>query len=152
MGKTTFAKKLSKKVGIPFFSTDDIFYIRKFTVKRSDEEILRLAKLTFAKKNWIVEGSTRRILSLGLKKADKIFYFQSTSLLRQYYLLFTRRNKHQDFKNLLSLTFYLFKKRFGIGEAKKVSYKELLKPYQEKVIVFANFTEIEYYLESFSKT
>lgn len=143
MGKTTFAKKLSSMLGIPMYSTDDFFYVKKYTHKRDIQEAKQMALNAFTKKQWIMEGTTRRLITPGLSKADTIFYFKSKSLLRQYYVLFTRKDENQDLYNLVSLAKYLFMKRFSIGNAKKVSYDELLKPYMDKVTTVHNFKEVD---------
>ncbi|MFT4312639.1 MAG: hypothetical protein ACMXYF_05420 [Candidatus Woesearchaeota archaeon] len=147
MGKTTFAKRLSKKLGIRVYSTDDVFYVKKYTKKRSENAILKKINEIVAKDSFILEGSTRRILRLGLEPADVIFYFRSTSLLRQYYLLFTRKDSSQNLFSLLSLSKYLFCKHFGILGTQKVSYESLLKPYRKKVITFTNFSQVDEYLK-----
>ncbi len=150
-GKTTFAKKLSEKLGLEMYSADDIFYVVKFTEKRSEPEIEKLAKEVASFTSYIVEGSSRRIHTHLLADADKIFQFRSESLFRQYYYLLKRKDPNQDLWNLVSLMKYLFCKRFEIGKAKKISYDDFLKPHMHKVIVFRHFREADAYLKKLEK-
>ncbi len=112
-GKTNLAKKISKKLKIPTYSTDNLIYKRKWDEKYSDKEknrrVLKLAK----KKRWIVEGVHRKSwINPILSKADLIIIL----LLARYKLIIrllkrelqeriSRKNK-STIKDLLTLIKY----------------------------------------------
>ena len=72
-GKTTFAKKLSKELDIPYFELDNICWNPDGTGKRSVNEIEKLFKEVLNNKNWIIEnvGSD---FEQGFEEADTIIY------------------------------------------------------------------------------
>ena len=55
-GKTTLAKKISKKLNIQHYDLDDLFWERKYDLKRSHEECTKRLKKIAKKKQWIIEG------------------------------------------------------------------------------------------------
>ena len=148
-GKTTFAEKLSEKLGIPKYSTDDYYWETKFSKARSVEESNEMARLCFEKDSWIVEGGSRRMLIIGMPKADKIFYLKHKSFLNLAWVICKRSfgRKHETLKNTFDLIVYQFKKRNKIGKHKSVeSFEELIKPYEDKVIRLDSFEKINNYL------
>ena len=75
-GKTTFAQKLSKQLGIKFFELDTIRYYPKEegarSVKRPDNERTQVFRQIIAQDNWIIEDVGRRCFEEGLMQADII--------------------------------------------------------------------------------
>jgi len=72
-GKTTLARRLSKKLGYPLFSTDEMVYERKWTQKYPRSE--RLVKLDrmLKQKSWILEGVHAMAWTVpAIKEADDI--------------------------------------------------------------------------------
>jgi adenylate kinase family enzyme len=148
-GKTTFAEKLSEKLGIPHYSLDDFFWEIKFTKPRGKEIDIEMARDCFQKDEWIVEGTTRRMLKLGLDEADKIFYLTHKNTFHQIWVLYKRyrSRKHETFKDLLYLIFHQIKKRKKLGKFKnEESFEDILEPYENKVIRLKSFDEINKYL------
>lgn len=151
-GKTTFAEKLSEKLGIPKYSTDDFYWEVKFSKPRGKEKDIVMAREVFENKDqWIVEGTTRRMLKLGLEEADKIFYLTYKNTFQQITVLFKRyrEREHETFKGFFELVVHQYKKRKGIGHFKnQESFEDILKPYEEKVLRLESFEEIDGYLDS----
>lgn len=149
-GKTTFAEKLSSKLRIPKYSTDDFFWEVKFSKPRGKEKDIKMAKEVFENENkWIVEGTTRRMLKLGLEEADIVFYLNYKNTLQQIWALYKRYRgrKDENFKDLFKLVVYQYKKRKKLGKFKnEESFDDLLKPYEEKVIRLKSFKQIDDYL------
>ncbi len=71
-GKSTYAKKLNKKLGIPVFGIDDIVHDDVLHVRRSLEEQKRLIAEIDINKQWIIEGALRKELYFLLDMADLI--------------------------------------------------------------------------------
>ncbi len=145
-GKTTFAKKLSEKLNIPKYSLDDFFWEIKFTKPRGKEKDVEMAREVFEKDEWIVEGGTRRMLILGLPKADQIFYLTYKNIFQQIWALY-KRNRSKDnenLKNLFKLIVYQIKKKYKLGKHKHIeSFDEMLEPYKYKVVRMKSFEEID---------
>lgn len=66
--KTTLARELSEVYQVPFYEEDNIVWERTVNgdKKRDEEERNKMFQEIITGKNWIVEGSPRKI-SLGVK-------------------------------------------------------------------------------------
>lgn len=151
-GKTTFAEKLSKKLEIPKYSTDDFYWEVKFTKPRGHEKDIEMAKEVFNNQDqWIVEGTTRRMLKLGLDEADQIFYLTYKNFLQQVMAIYKRSKtrENENLKTIIPLIIYQFKKKYKLGKHKNIeSFEDMIKPYENKVILLNSFEEIDEYLNS----
>jgi adenylate kinase family enzyme len=151
-GKTTLAEKLSEKLGIPMYSTDDFYWEVKFTKPRGKELDMQKAREVFDKDEWIVEGGTRRMLKLGLVNSDQIYYLVHSSLWEQMKILYRRNRvrKNENLKNVLYLMYYQFMKKHKLGKHRNMeSFDDLLKPYSDKVIKLESFKDINEFLKNF---
>ena len=84
-GKTTLARKLSKKLNIKMYELDKIVWDDARGVKRSDEEILLLFSKILNKNSWIIEDVGRNKFREGIKVADIVYYINlsKTSLYKR---------------------------------------------------------------------
>ncbi|MFA6365369.1 MAG: hypothetical protein WCW78_03135 [Candidatus Paceibacterota bacterium] len=150
-GKSTFAERLSKKTGIPCCSTDDFYWKVKFTEPRDQQESVEQIKKIYEKDEWIVDGSTRRLIQGGLEKADVIYHLTFPSILPQYYFLTTRYFKRKNekitalFKMLRHVTYKKYKRGYG---AHLPPLRDILKPYAYKVITLTSMREINKCIDS----
>lgn len=149
-GKTTFAKKLSEKISIPYYETDDFFWKIKYSEPNDKEQSIKEIGKIYDLDTWIVEGSTRHLMKGGLEKADVIFYFKFSNFLIQYYYIIKRAYIRGDsFKHLFDLLLHLTKKKYSIKyNGDKQTTEEMVKPFINKVVYFHKFKEINNYLES----
>ena len=151
-GKTTLAKELSKKLNIKHIETDNFYWKRRFDIPRNKEESIKLLKKEILKhKNWIVEGTTRHLISQTISKADLIIYMNHKTLLNQYIILTKRykeRKGKETFLNYLGQLKHTFRRRYNIGTAKKTPFKELLKDYKNKTITITSFKQKNKFLKS----
>ena len=149
-GKTTFAEKLSKKFGIKKYSTDDFFWEVKFSKRRGKEQYIEMATNLFQTENsWIVEGTTRGMLKLGLDKADLIFYLTYKNTFQQIWTLYKRYRgrDHETFKVFYELVIHQYKKRKCLGKFKhEETFEDILAPYSKKVVRLESFEQIDNYL------
>ncbi len=150
-GKSTFAKILSEKLKIPFYSTDDYFWKLKYTVPNDREQsVIEINKL-YEQGNWIVEGSTRRLILNGLEKSDIIFYLKFRNILFQHLSIIKRNllakdEKFSDLYRLLKHTTYKkYKKGYG---AHLPPLDELIVPHMDKTKVLHSYKEINKFLDS----
>ncbi|MBW3015796.1 hypothetical protein KY330_05205 [Candidatus Woesearchaeota archaeon] len=153
-GKTTFASKLSKKLKIKLYSTDDYFWTKKYTVKRPREKAIKMLKKVYARPNWIIEGTTRSFLKPGMDKADKIIYLKHRFLLGQFYILSKREIKRiynkepTNIWEFIKLLHHAVKKKFKLGDQRdKLTWDELLRPYKKKVVKLKSFKDMKKFLE-----
>jgi len=150
-GKTTFAAKLSEHTGIPYYSTDDFFWKVKFTVPNDREKSVEEINPIYDKDEWIMEGTTRRLIIKGLEKADVIYWFKFKNILFQYYYLIKRSlsRKNERWVDLWELlkhvTYKKYKKGYGNHTA---PLGELLEPYKNKIVVVSSMKSINKLIDS----
>ena len=152
-GKSTFGKKLSEKISIPCYSTDDFFWKTRFSERHNREQSIEAISRLYDQDNWIMEGGTRHLILKGLDRADIIYLLEFKNILYQYYFLIRRNlnRKNENFTDLFNLlkhiTYKKYKKNYGNHLPR---LKELLEPYKHKVVRLSSFKEINRCLESIS--
>lgn len=72
-GKSTFAMKLAKKLDLPLYHLDALYW-KPNRVKPSDEEWKQTVKSIVQKESWIVDGSYFGTLQLRVLEADTIIF------------------------------------------------------------------------------
>ena len=73
-GKTTFAKKLQEKTGLPLFHLDAIWHRPDRTHITREEFDARLAEI-FALEEWIIDGNYSRTVEKRIEECDTVFFF-----------------------------------------------------------------------------
>ena len=74
-GKSTYAKKLSKKLCIPVYGIDEIVHDDVLGIRRSLDEQKKIIEEVDSNNKWIIEGSLREELYFLLDMADLIAAF-----------------------------------------------------------------------------
>ncbi len=150
-GKSTLALRISEKLGIPHYSTDDFYYEVKFSKIRYRPEAIAQISEVFKNEKWIVEGTTEDLLEPGLHSADMIIHLQHRNVLIQWFFLFKRylqRENETLFGNLKLMRHVLYKK-YGLGYRKgKRTPLILIEPRKNEVITLSSFKEINKFLDS----
>lgn len=79
-GKTTFAKKLSNALDIPYYELDNICWKPNGDGKRNEKEVNKLFSKILSCRNWIIEnvGSD---FEKGFEQADIIIYLNISRLI-----------------------------------------------------------------------
>ncbi len=151
-GKSVLAQKLSEKISIPFYSTDDFFWKVKFSEPHEKEESKAQIEKVYSTERWIVEGSSTPLFRPDLESAEVIINLVFENIFQQWWSLIQRNRtrKHESLKNLSSLIIYVTRKRFSIGNNKEKIKAELLKPYSDKIIILKSFKEVNLFLDSIS--
>jgi adenylate kinase family enzyme len=150
-GKSTFAKRLSKKISLPHYSTDDFFWKIKFTVPNDKEKSVEEISHVYDKNEWIVEGGTRRLIQKGLEKSDVIYLLKFENIIHQYYFLIKRNlmRKHENFVDLWNLLKHVTYKKYKKGYGNHMPHiDDLLEPYKDKVVKLNSMNEINQYINS----
>lgn len=150
-GKTTLASKLSVKLGISNYSTDDFYHEVKFLKIRDREEAKNLIQEVFEEEKWIVEGTTQWLYEFGLQKADVIIHLEFKNTLVQWISLFRRYlgRDNETLHGLYKLMRHALYKKHKLGYRKgKPTSAEIVEPYKDKVITLSSFKEIDGYFNS----
>ena len=73
-GKSTFARKLRDKTGLPLYYLDMIYHNTDRTTVSSEVFIDRLSEI-LKTDNWIIDGNYQRSLPLRLEECTEVFFF-----------------------------------------------------------------------------
>lgn len=157
-GKTTLAKKLSKKLGIKCTHLDSIVHIKDNTnkewgnIRRTDEEINRLFKSTVMKPHWVIEDAGRKMFSEGMEAADMIVHLKPSIFIRRM------RVMTRFFKQKLGLEECLYTpsihmlkfmfKALNNYETGKDDLEARLNQYTNKVVILSSSKGIKKFMES----
>lgn len=153
-GKSVLASKISEKLGIPHYSTDDFYYEIKFTKPRDKQKSIDDISKIYHNEKWIVEGTTHHLLKYGLDLADIIIYLKYNNIFSQLFSIikrhFTRKDKsfYQTFlhiKHVIHKRFQTKKSRLKLGQ---MTNSERLDPHKHKVITLTSYNEIDEFVNS----
>ena len=150
-GKTTFAKRLSEKFSIPAYDTDDFFWKVKYTIPSDREQSVIEINKIYENSEWVMSGSTRRLILAGIEKADVIFVLKFKNIIYQYLSILRRwlTREEEKITDLWNLLAHVTKKKYKKGYGSHVPpIDELVNDYKKKVIELDSFKEIENYLKS----
>lgn len=148
-GKSTFARKLQQKTGLPLYYLDMIWH-RPDTTNVSEEEFdARLAKI-LARNEWIIDGNYSRTLQPRLQECDTVFLFDLPTedcLAGARARIGTNRVDLPWEETELSEEFYRFILTFS--EQKLPKLQQLVRKYaaQKQVIVFHSHRESDDFLK-----
>lgn len=150
-GKTTLAAQLSQKTGLPFYSTDDFFWQKKYSQVRGRVESLKQIQTVYDQEAWIVEGTTRSLIEPGLERAELIVYLCFRTLLEQYWILLKRFLRHPGDHpwHFVLLCLHVLYKRYGWGyERGKPHLKQIALDHPDKSLTLHSFKAIDTWLQS----
>ena len=143
-GKSTFARKLQQKTGLPLYYLDMIWHRPDRTNVSEEEFDARLAKI-LARNEWIIDGNYNRTLETRLQACDTAFLFDLPTedcLAGARARIGTNRVDLPWEETELSEEFYRFILTF--------SEQKLVRKYaaQKQVIVFHSHRESDDFLKS----
>ena len=72
-GKTTLAKQLAARLGIPRIELDALFWLPHWQ-PRDDEDFLPRVEAAAAKEHWVTDGNYSRVRNIVWKRADTIIW------------------------------------------------------------------------------
>jgi len=151
-GKNWLGDRLSEKSGVKFYDTDDLAWVKRFTVKRDYGVKCKMLKDIAKKNKWIIATGATSYVGPAEKRADLIIVLD-IGFFRSTYRIIKRDRKHERMgieKSLhspLKLAYinYLHHRR-KIGNGKHIEI--LMKKYPKKVMVL-NQKEKRKFLEEF---
>ncbi|HUC88674.1 MAG TPA: hypothetical protein VMR49_01440 [Candidatus Paceibacterota bacterium] len=150
-GKSTLASKLSQKLGIQNYSTDDFYYEVKFSKIRNRQESIDQINQIYPEEKWIVEGTTEYLLEAGLDSADIIIHLKYKKILTQWMFLVKRyfQRDNDTISGVLHLMRHVLYKKYDLGYRKgKRTPSILIESHKHKVITLSSFKEIDEFINS----
>lgn len=152
-GKTTFAKELAEKTGLPLIHLDKIFWCGNWT-HLSQTEFDMALQVELEKEKWIIDGNYDRTLEHRMKFAETVFFFDIptvtclwgiTKRIIQNYGK-TRPDMGGNCPDSFGKAKELYKSTITYNRRNRKKYHELLKK-SENTIVFKSRKDARKYLE-----
>lgn len=79
-GKSTFALKLSQRLGLPLFHLDKYFFVQGWQ-ERDYDEFLDIQRELVEQEQWIIDGNATKSFEMRFSRADVVLYFRFNRLL-----------------------------------------------------------------------
>lgn len=150
-GKSFLAKEITEKTGIKKYDLDNIFWVKKYTKRRSDNEIKKLLEKISKKKKWIIEGMHYGITENIEKKSDLIVWINpqwNKIFWRLIKRFFNRKGKPgESVKDTIRLLNWMTRYKINIFSKSKKAHKNIFKKYSDKSIILKNKNEINKFLK-----
>lgn len=147
-GKSTFARKLSKKTGLPLYYLDMIWHKPDQTTLTEAEFDERLKNL-LKKDKWIIDGNYMRTLEMRLKECDTVFLLDMPTRVCLESAISRIGKKREDLPWLETELDEEFKQWIcDYSEKSLPEIVALLEKYknEKQIIVFRSREEIDAYL------
>ena len=155
-GKSFLAKKLSSLLKIKVYDLDDIFWKRKYDLKRDEETRAKLLKKIAKKDKWIIEGCYSSWAEESIRKCNLLIWLDlSTHILT--YRLILRFFKRKEFKKLEDWKGLRLLLKYAINYHKKGQaagyylHKGLIEKHKASFVYIRNKKELNRFLEDFTK-
>ncbi|XFA98897.1 AAA family ATPase [Candidatus Izemoplasma sp. B36] len=151
-GKSTFAKKLSKKLNYPILHLDRIFHIDNYNQISREELKNKIKSFIKNNKHFIIDGNYHGTLEFRLKYSDTVFYFNIDTktcldnVINRCKSGSIRDDIAEGFDNsIIDPEFIEYVKSFNLE--KKPIIEDILDDFDGKIIKFYNYKDVENYLE-----
>ncbi len=131
-GKTTFAKKISKKLNINYYEVDCIVYKIDYNnrIKRTLIEQIGCIREIDKNNSWIIEGTYRESCDEIIRKADKIIFLDTSINLRIFRIIFRFIKQKigiekSHYKSNLKMLYFMFKWTFDFEKSRELFMNKL---------------------------
>lgn len=155
-GKTFLAQKISKNLNISAYDLDDIFFERKYNIKRNENDRIKLLKKITKGKKWIIEGVYSSWIDDAVKKSNLVilldipFRFLAWRIFIRYLLRYFKGNK-ESFKDMIILIKYAFKYKSKNQTSGLHKHNELINRHSAKYVIIKNKGQLnELIIEKFN--
>jgi adenylate kinase family enzyme len=156
-GKSTLARQLSNLLRIPHFDLDDIFWIKKYTDKRKNEDCLEELKKILKKNNsWVIEG-IYDWSKIAADKSDLVIWLNYGINLSTYRVfkrwLSRRKETKESIKELYDLVQYVraYKKiRPGKIYSTHEKHQKIISGNEHNLVEIRNKKDLKELLKRFS--
>lgn len=146
-GKTSLARKLSRKLNINYYEIDSIVHDDRNNYKRSPEEQKKIINEINDKENdWIIEGTLRKNLFYLLDMTDVIVYLNINVRIRKWRIIkrFVKqklRLEKSNYKPSIEMFKLMFKWTSDFEKNKK-DFENEIKKYNDKLIILSKMNEV----------
>ena len=155
-GKSTFAAKLGKLLGLPVHHLDRHQFLAGGK-KRDKKEFLAIQRAILKEESWIIEGCSRSTFEMRFAQADTLIYFQLPRLLciwRIFKRLFIQDKVLSDNADgcLKGVNWGILKYIWNFDKDQREEIEHLRKKYsQVDFLIFRSSKDADKYMEEFKK-
>ncbi|WP_281974962.1 AAA family ATPase [Halobacillus litoralis] len=150
-GKTTLAKELSTKLGVPYYELDNVAWERNPGAdrRRTDLEKRNYLNTIVRSESWIIEGvHNEEWVSGSFQHADLIIfldinYFTRTYRIIKRYIFQKAGMEHANYQPTLKIFLKMFKWNKQFEERGKPNFFKSFGKYRDKTIVVCNIKELK---------
>lgn len=147
-GKSTFATKLGRILGIPVHHLDRHMF-EPGGKKRDKQEFIEIQKSILAEKAWVVEGCSFSTFEMRFAQADVFIYFHFSRVICFWRLFKRIFNYKKDFGGLRKITWELLKYTWNFDKEKRARIDELREKYpQTEFLIFKRQKDADSFLEA----
>ena len=141
-GKTTLAYRLTRALKIKHYDLDDLFWKKRYTIRREKSEFKNRLNKICKQKKWIIEGVYSSPTKESIKKADVVIWLHFPYYLVAY-RIFLRSFKRKTWKDLFSMLRWMYRFYYEDKDISFKGYERLLKGYKKKLIIVENQRQLD---------
>ena len=157
-GKSTTARTLGEKLGIPVLHLDTVYHMPGWQVRSNEDSITIVSEFMAKNDSWIIDGNYKAIIQRQrFEQSDLIIFFdfnRFTCFARAFgrYLKYrgkTRPDMAKGCDEKFDLEFMKWILIDGRTLQKKKAYENMCKKYADKVFVLRNQSQVDDFLRKF---
>ena len=147
-GKSTFANRLGKALGIPVHHLDR----HRFELdgkKKDKQEFLKIQQQILNEDAWIVEGCSFSTFEMRFQKADVMIYFHFSRFICFFRLFKRIFNYKKEFGGLRSINWEILKYTWNFDKEKRAHIAYLSQKYPKTdFFIFKNQKDADKYMKT----
>jgi len=153
-GKSTLARQLGEKTGLPVVHLDKLFWTPGW-VSVTEEEFDRRHEAALAQERWIIDGNFNRTIERRLERCDTVIYLDFSrvacllGVLKRVVTTYgtVRPDMGEGCPERIDFEFLQWVWNFNKNKRQKY-YKLLAQQKEKKVLIFKNRRQVVKFLES----
>ena len=157
-GKSTAARMLGEKLGIPVLHLDTVYHMPGWHVRPNEESIDIVSKFMTDNDSWVIDGNYKAIIQQRrFEQSDIIIFFdfdRFTCFCRAFgrYLKYrgkSRPDMAEGCNEKFDLEFMKWILKNGRTPQKKRAYADMCQKYADKVVIIRNQRQLDEFLGKF---
>lgn len=145
-GKSTFATKLGRLLGIPVHHLDRHMF-EPDGKKRDKQEFIKIQKAILDEEAWIIEGCSFSTFEMRFAKADVLIYFHFSRFICIWRLIKRIFNYKEAYGSLRAVNWEILQYTWNFDKEKRSTIEELRQKYpRTEFLIFRNQKDADSYL------